>query len=31
VAERPEVVDPYGAHYREFAAEVYGEVRRAAF
>jgi cyclopropane fatty-acyl-phospholipid synthase-like methyltransferase len=31
VAERPEVVDHYGAHYRDFAAGVYGEVRRAAF
>jgi SAM-dependent methyltransferase len=31
VAERPEVVDHYGAHYRAFAAEVYAEVRRAAF
>jgi SAM-dependent methyltransferase len=31
VAERPTVVDHYGAHYREFAAEVYAEVRRAAF
>jgi len=31
VAERPEVVDHYGAHYRAFAAGVYGEVRRAAF
>jgi SAM-dependent methyltransferase len=31
VAEKPEVVDHYGAHYRAFAAEVYGEVRRAAF
>ena len=31
MAERPEVVDHYGAHYREFAAEVYAEVRRAAF
>jgi len=31
VAERPEVVDHYGAQYREFAADVYAEVRRAAF
>lgn len=29
--ETPEVVDHYGAHYRDFAADVYGEVRRAAF
>lgn len=31
MAERPEIVDHYGAHYRAFAAGVYGEVRRAAF
>ncbi len=31
MAERPEVVDHYGAHYRAFAAGVYEEVRRAAF
>jgi SAM-dependent methyltransferase len=31
VAERPEVADHYSAHYRDFAADVYGEVRRAAF
>jgi cyclopropane fatty-acyl-phospholipid synthase-like methyltransferase len=31
VSERPEVADHYGAHYRDFAADVYGEVRRAAF
>jgi SAM-dependent methyltransferase len=31
VAERPEVVDHYGAYYRAFAAGVYEEVRRAAF
>ena len=31
MAERPEVVDHYGAHYREFAAGVYAEIRRAAF
>ena len=31
MAERPEVADHYGAHYRAFAAGVYGEVRRAAF
>jgi SAM-dependent methyltransferase len=31
VTERPEVVDHYRAHYREFAADVYAEVRRAAF
>jgi SAM-dependent methyltransferase len=31
VTERPEVVDHYGAHYREFAVEVYAEARRAAF
>jgi SAM-dependent methyltransferase len=28
---RPEVVDHYGAHYREFAADVYAGLRRAAF
>jgi SAM-dependent methyltransferase len=27
----PEVADHYGAHYRDFAAEVYQEVRREAF
>jgi SAM-dependent methyltransferase len=31
VAERPEIGDHYGAHYREFAADVYREMRRAAF
>jgi SAM-dependent methyltransferase len=31
VARKPEVVDHYGAHYRDFAAEVYGDVRREAF
>jgi tRNA/tmRNA/rRNA uracil-C5-methylase (TrmA/RlmC/RlmD family) len=31
VSDRPEVVDHYGAHYREFAADVYADVRRAAF
>ena len=31
MAERPEVVEHYGAHYRAFAADVYREVRRAAF
>jgi SAM-dependent methyltransferase len=31
VAERPAVVDHYGAHYRQFAAQVYADVRRAAF
>ena len=31
MGERPEVVDHYGAYYREFAADVYVEARRAAF
>jgi SAM-dependent methyltransferase len=31
MANEPEVVDHYGAHYRDFAADVYGEVRREAF
>jgi SAM-dependent methyltransferase len=31
VAETPEVVDHYGAHYREFATDTYAEFRRAAF
>jgi SAM-dependent methyltransferase len=31
VAERPEVVEHYGAHYRAFSAGVHEEVRRAAF
>jgi cyclopropane fatty-acyl-phospholipid synthase-like methyltransferase len=31
VPERPEVVDHYGAHYRDFAAGVYEQVRREAF
>jgi SAM-dependent methyltransferase len=31
VADKPEVAEHYSAHYRDFAAEVYGEVRREAF
>ena len=31
MSERPEVVDHYGAHYRDFATDVYAEMRRAAF
>jgi SAM-dependent methyltransferase len=31
VAEKPEVRGHYGAHYRHFTADVYAEVRRAAF
>jgi SAM-dependent methyltransferase len=31
MARKPEVVDHYGAHYRDFTAEVYGDVRREAF
>jgi len=31
VPEKREVVDHYGAHYRDFAADVYSEVRRTAF
>jgi len=31
VTERPKVLDHYGAHYRDFAADVYADVRRAAF
>jgi SAM-dependent methyltransferase len=31
VAKRPEVVDHYGAQYRDFATDVYADVRRAAF
>jgi SAM-dependent methyltransferase len=31
MSERPEVVDHYGAHYREFAADEYAQMRRAAF
>jgi len=31
VSDRPEVVDHYPSHYREFAAGVYADVRRAAF
>jgi SAM-dependent methyltransferase len=31
VTGKPEVVDHYGAHYRDFAADVYGDVRRDAF
>jgi SAM-dependent methyltransferase len=31
VAERLEVADHYGAHYRDFTAGVYGDVRREAF
>jgi SAM-dependent methyltransferase len=29
--EPPEIVDHYGAHYRDFAADVYRQVRRDAF
>jgi SAM-dependent methyltransferase len=29
--EQPEVVDHYSTHYRDFAADVYAQVRRAAF
>ena len=31
MADKPDVVDHYSAHYRDFASEVYAEVRRAAF
>jgi SAM-dependent methyltransferase len=31
VADKPQVAGHYSAQYRDFAAEVYGEVRRAAF
>jgi SAM-dependent methyltransferase len=31
VPEKPEVAGHYGAHYREFAAEVYAEIRRVEF
>jgi SAM-dependent methyltransferase len=31
MARKPEVIDHYGAHYRDFTAEVYGDVRREAF
>jgi SAM-dependent methyltransferase len=31
VSDRPEVAEHYTAHYREFAADVYADVRRAAF
>jgi SAM-dependent methyltransferase len=31
VPEKHEVVEHYGAHYRDFAADVYAEVRREAF
>jgi SAM-dependent methyltransferase len=31
MAEKPEVRDHYGAHYRDFVADVHEEVRRAAF
>jgi SAM-dependent methyltransferase len=31
VARKPEVADHYGAHYRDFDADVYGDVRREAF
>jgi hypothetical protein len=31
VTRKPRVVDHYGAHYRDFAADVYGDVRREAF
>ena len=29
--KKPEVVDHYGAHYRDFAADVYEHVRHDAF
>ena len=28
---KPEVAEHYSAHYRDFAADVYGDVRREAF
>jgi len=31
VDEKPQVAEHYSAHYRDFAAEVYGAVRREAF
>ena len=31
MADRPTVVDHYGAQYREFGADVYADVQRAAF
>jgi SAM-dependent methyltransferase len=31
VHERPKIVDHYGAQYRDFSADVYAEVRQAAF
>jgi SAM-dependent methyltransferase len=31
MADRPDVVDHYGAHYRHFAADVYAAMREAAF
>jgi SAM-dependent methyltransferase len=31
VTEKPEVREHYSAHYRDFATDVYAEVRRAAF
>lgn len=31
MSEKREVVDHYGTHYRDFAADVYAEVRRTAF
>jgi SAM-dependent methyltransferase len=31
VAEKPEIRDHYGAHYRDFTVHVHEEVRRAAF
>jgi SAM-dependent methyltransferase len=31
VADKPDVVDHYSAYYRDFATEVYADVRRAAF
>lgn len=31
MADRPQVADHYGAQYRDFAADVYAEFRRAAF
>jgi SAM-dependent methyltransferase len=31
VSEKPEVADHYSAQYEQFAAEVHGQVRRAAF
>ena len=31
MADKPQVAEHYSAHYRDFAAEVYGAVRREAF